>query len=389
MGGAERVILTLAQGLQHAGRLTVAAPEGPLLQAARALGVAGVPVGFDRMRAAAGPAELLSYLPTWRRCSRQLLDFCRSGSVDLIHAHHPVGVLYALPAARRLHIPVILHVHEAPPVDRRYRMALRAISRIVDRYVCVSDSARALLDSAGIRGSAIHTVPNGVDWLFLEQTPGRPKFARPPWGAGWAQPGPGGLLPPATATPEVAGDGPHVGVFAVLEPRKGQDHFLRAAMQVLRRHPTACFWVVGGLVLEDKAGFLQTLRTMADRPPLRGHVRFVGHRDDVWRWMAAMDVVCLTSVAHESIGMVLLEAMALGRTVVGTRIGEAGRLIDDGVCGFLADPGDAGSLADAIGRALAADRQSIGARAAAVVRARYAPGRFCDRIEAVYDTLSR
>ena len=115
---------------------------------------------------------------------------------------------------------------------------------------------------------------------------------------------------------------------------------------------------------------------------------FAGHRADVGAWLRAMDLVCLTSVSHESVGMSLLEAMVLERTVVSSRIGIAAQFITEGRTGFLSDPGDVDSLATAIDRALQADRRSIGLAASETIHARFGPQAFCDRIRDVYADLS-
>ena len=353
-------MLTLARGLVETERVSLIAPEGELLEAARAIGVEAVPAGFDRMKARIGPRQLLGYPMTLWRGTRRVHDYCRRAAVDIIHAHHPVGALYALPAARALGLPLIQHLHDGPPVIPLYRLSLRATAGTVSRYVCVSDAAREVLDLAGLDAAKSVTIGNGVDWRFLE---------------------------PVAPTDAVTGAGPHVSVFAVLEPRKGQDVFLKAAARLARRWPTAHFWLVGGAHLAEAADYLASLKALATVPELAGRVSFAGHRADVDTWLRAMDVVCLTSVSHESVGMSLLEAMVLERTVVSSRIGVVEQFITEGRTGFLSDAGDVDSLAAAIDRALHADRRAIGLAASATVRACFGPQAFCDRIRDLYAGL--
>lgn len=92
---------------------------------------------------------------------------------------------------------------------------------------------------------------------------------------------------------------------------------------------------------------------------LEGVVELAGLRtqEEVKRLLLASDVFALASIvdskgACDVLPTVILEAMASGLPVVSTRIAGVPELVEDGVNGFLADPGDAASLAGALDRAL-------------------------------------
>ena len=363
LGGVERVLVTLAAGLPDCGyHPTLLCPdEGALAAAARAEGIAVATFPLDRMRITADPRVLARYPLGWWCGARQVLRAAERTRARLIHVHHPVGALYAIPAARRLGLPLVLHVHEVLPAKPMYAWALRLAVRRAARILCVSDSARALLSVTSADPARVQVIHNGLDRRFLA----------------------GGITP----APEVSGPGPHIGVFGVIEPRKGQDVFLAAAAALARRYPAAQFWIVGPLALADKAGFRVRLEALAAQPGLAGRVHFTGFRPDVARWMLAMDVVALPSVGQESFGMVLAEALALGRKVVASATGGTAEAIADGVTGRLVPPGDAAALAAAVAGLLEADAEGTGARAAAATRARFAPELFCRRVAAVYDEL--
>jgi glycosyltransferase involved in cell wall biosynthesis len=105
--------------------------------------------------------------------------------------------------------------------------------------------------------------------------------------------------------------------------------------------------------------------------------------------MSALDVVALPSALPEPFGGVVIEAMALGRPVVGTNAGGTPEQIDDGVTGHLVPPGDPPALAEAIGRLLA-DRE-LRERMGAAGRSRYLERfefeRFYGTMTAVYQEL--
>lgn len=363
LGGVERVILTLARGLGALGYDPVlACPGGGALAAsAAASGIAVADCDFDRMRITPNPLALMRYLEAWTRGAVQVEQLCRSLDIDLIYTHHPVGSLYAARAARRLGIPVVLHVHETLPAKPLYALALRRAAESCVRFICCSAAGHLLMSSVGADCRKGRTILNGVDWSLL---------GRPP--------------PPAS---EVTGPGPHIGVFGVIEPRKGQDIFLSAAMRLAVVHPTARFWVVGPLALRDKRRYLASLHDMANALPLAGRVTFTGFREDVIRWMRAMDVVVQASVRHESLSMALLEAMILSRPIVATRVGGTEEAISHGHNGLVVPPGDAGALATAIDRALGPEGIELGARAAEEAERRFTPGIFCHQVAQVFDEV--
>jgi len=70
---------------------------------------------------------------------------------------------------------------------------------------------------------------------------------------------------------------------------------------------------------------------------LGGRVRFLGWRPDLPAVLAAADVAILPS-AEESFGMVLAEAMALGRPCVGAAVGGIPEVMEHGRTGFVVAP---------------------------------------------------
>ena len=97
--------------------------------------------------------------------------------------------------------------------------------------------------------------------------------------------------------------------------------------------------------------------------------------------MAAADVVAHCSRRPEPLGLVVPEAMALGRAVVATRTLGPEEVIDDGVTGILTDPEDDAGLAAAVAGLLAdrANREAMGAAAAAAIRSDWSATAMAER----------
>jgi glycosyltransferase involved in cell wall biosynthesis len=135
---------------------------------------------------------------------------------------------------------------------------------------------------------------------------------------------------------------------------------------VLARHPDAHLVIVGG-AHETEPDYPVALAEQVRRLSLAGHITFAGFRTEIPRWMHAMDIVVHASDT-EPFGIVVIEAMALGKPVVAGAAGGPAEVITEGVDGLLAPYGDSGVLATAILRYL--DDPALAASCAARARIR-------------------
>jgi N-acetylglucosaminyldiphosphoundecaprenol N-acetyl-beta-D-mannosaminyltransferase len=129
--------------------------------------------------------------------------------------------------------------------------------------------------------------------------------------------------------------------------QKGQDVFVKAAALLARKVPGARFVVVGAAYPgnEDHVGRLNRL---VDELRLRDKIHFIGDVEDIGTLFSALDICVLPARKPEGLGNVLIEAMALGKPVVGTRLGGIPEIIEDGKNGFLVQPNDPEALAQAL-----------------------------------------
>ncbi len=112
--------------------------------------------------------------------------------------------------------------------------------------------------------------------------------------------------------------------------------------------------VIVGEALFGEDAYAQALKLQVAALGIESRVRFLGFRTDVPALMSAMDVIVHSSVAPEPFGRVVVEGMMAGRPVVSAAAGGVLEIIEDGVTGFLYEPGNAEALADTISRVLAA-----------------------------------
>jgi glycosyltransferase involved in cell wall biosynthesis len=131
-----------------------------------------------------------------------------------------------------------------------------------------------------------------------------------------------------------------------LEPWKGH-RLLLSALGRLRDKPGWTAWVAGGVQRPQERAYLDELTASARDGGFDHRVRFLGHRGDVPRLLAAADIHCQSNAIPEPFGIAFIEALYAGLPVVSVRMGGAAEIVDDG-CGVLVPPDDPGALAEAL-----------------------------------------
>lgn len=333
-GGAERAFLTVATHLPAAGVDVVAVllEDGELAQWLRAAGVEPIVLHAGRTR----------NVPRALRVVGRIARIVREARADVVLSTMAKGHVYGGLAALRARVPAVLWQQSLPGRSRLDRAAARVPAAAA---VCVSDASAAAQRRLTPRLRTV-TVHLGVP---LDDIRARA-------GAG------------AAIRRELGWNGSRVvGIVGRLEPWKGQDTFLRAAAVVSRAVPNVRFAVVGGAILGWEGSYPDDLVRLAEELGVADCVHFAGHQSDPWAWMDAMDVVVHSSVA-EPFGLVVVEAMALGKPLVAAAEGGPLEIARDGESALLIPPRNPAALATAV-RSLLEDDELRG-RVAAGARAR-------------------
>jgi glycosyltransferase involved in cell wall biosynthesis len=364
-GGVERVILTAATATAALGwRTTLACPPGILADRARSRRIRVQPVevcSLSRTQLGRSPAAWARTAGQVRRASRAIWRAASAAEARILHVHHPTVALQARHAARRGGARLIWHVHETAPIPLAYRALGALAARSADLVLCVSEASRAMALELGAPESRARVVYNAVEPQFLERV--RPH--------------------------RLALDSePSIGVFGVLEPRKGHADLIRACAALTGRWPTLSLWIVGGPGAGAFDRYRDELKCLARELGLGDRVHFVGPRDDIPELMAGMDAVVSASVRSESLPTVLIEACALGVPVLGTDVGGAREIIRHGETGFLAPPGEPEALASNLALLLSGAGRSLADRARAEARTRFAPARFAADLDEGYREMA-
>lgn len=145
-----------------------------------------------------------------------------------------------------------------------------------------------------------------------------------------------------------------------LEKRKGLNYLLEAYRQAKREIPNSRLIVVGpGTRLRRKYERQVVQKDIKD-------VVFVGYadKDELPRYYKTADIFCAPATSCESFGIVLLEAMAVGKPIVASNIKGYASVVSHGVEGLLVPPKNEKMLAQALISVMADDplRQQMGAK---------------------------
>ncbi|WP_089945541.1 glycosyltransferase [Candidatus Entotheonella palauensis] len=163
-----------------------------------------------------------------------------------------------------------------------------------------------------------------------------------------------------------------------LTPQKGFTDLVEAFALLRKTHPGAVLAIAGGGKLHDH------LNTHVRQLRLEGHVHLLGPRHDVPALLAASDVY-VSSSHWEGLPVSILEAMATGLPIVGTRVGDVADLVPTD-SGILVAPKQPEALARTLSSLCddASRRHAYGAAGRAHVLQHYDANLWVNRLIAVY-----
>lgn len=184
---------------------------------------------------------------------------------------------------------------------------------------------------------------------------------------------------------DVSSDQPVIGVVGNIREWKGQEVVVRAMIEVVRQRPEVVCFVVGKATVADQP-YMDRLTALINEAGIQHNMRFTGYQSDPASFMNLMNIVIHSSILPEPYGMVVLEAMAQGKLVIGARAGGVIELVKDGVTGYMYPPGDAQSLAAYILKVLAAPDlvRKMGEAGYQRAVAYFSQRRYMAEIQAVY-----
>lgn len=155
---------------------------------------------------------------------------------------------------------------------------------------------------------------------------------------------------PASMILDTYGVRPHqpvVGIVGNIREWKGQETVVRALFEVAKVYPDVVCFFVGAATPGDKP-YMDRLHALIKEAGIEANVRFTGYQPDPPSFINVMGVVIHASIQPEPFGMVVLEAMAQHKPVIGSRAGGVIEMVVDGQTGYTFPSGDSSLLASRV-----------------------------------------
>lgn len=327
-GGAERQVLTLAQGLRAAGDQVAVLcfyKQGTMVQEYEKAGI---------------PLHSLNKRGRWDiRFAFDLIGYVRREKPDIVHsylntANVAAGLLKCL--LWRLNVvfglrSTLTNVQRDDSLDNIISRLQGWLSHVVSLLICNSEAGFKFYTTHGFSRKRCLVIHNGIDTERFHPDPAARQRTRSEWG--------------------ITDSECLIGIVARQHKIKDYPTFIRAAAQLARGRSDVRFVGVGGGGTPE---YRQELERLVSDLGLGERLIWGGPRADVECVYPALDVATLTSVS-ESFPNVVCEAMASGVPCVVTDVGDAALIVEG--TGIVVPPGNPEALADGWQRML--DRLAV------------------------------
>ncbi len=280
--------------------------------------------------------------------------------VEILHTHSSVDSWAGALAARWAKTPALVRTrHISVPVKRP---GLNRLYYFPDAIITAGGHIRRdLLRTHQIPAARVISIPTGVDTAAFSPRP------------------PDRELKKSLGLAEGA---PVISLVAVLRTQKRHEIVIGAARRVIAAFPQARFLFVG-----EGPGRGRIEKAIAEQG-LEDFFILTGHRTDIPEILALTDVGVISSSA-EGVPQFLLQALAMARPVVATRVGGIPEIVTPGVDGRLIPPEDPGALAEALVDLLGDPQQGrrLGSAGRALVERDHTLERMGEKVLQVYQQV--
>lgn len=311
IGGAEIALLDLLTYIDRKRYMPVAlVPDGDLSEALHQLHVrcVRIPVlpGLNRY-------TLLRFLGKLPR----LISYVKREQPALIHANTNFASLYSGILSKTTKIPAIGLIQDIEALGRMGRWMVRQNTKTI----AISEAVSKYLIQEGVPKRKIVRIHHGVDLQKYQLR--------------------SGIDGKNSASHTI------IGIVGQLGERKGHLYLLKAARSITQTCPHVSVWIVGNEPRNSTERYTERLQSYVKNAQLEQHVTFWGFRKDIPDILAQLDILVLPSL-QEPFGKIVIEAMAMGKPVIASRVGGVPEIVMHGETGILVPPKDSAAIQQAL-----------------------------------------
>jgi glycosyltransferase involved in cell wall biosynthesis len=303
-------------------------------------------IGYVRLRAEKLPAAPYKLIKSPTGLMRLFSDSMRmalkidgyiknNNDFDVVHVHFPFSACMLVNINRRVREKIVYTAHigeekkrfgldsKTSPLLKLFSPDLYLMKR-VKKGVVLNDNLKSMLVAKGLEENKLEAIPNGVDVNEFDVSRDEIERVKEKYGL----------------------NGITVMFAGTITPRKGVDCLVKSAEIILRDFDVT-FLLVGNLKLDEE--FANRIVKYVKDKGLDRNIRFTGFvpYEDLKALYSACDIFVLPSL-EEGHGIVLTEALASGKPLVGSNVGGIPMQIREGWNGFLVEPGNEKQLAEKI-----------------------------------------
>lgn len=353
-GGAERQLFYLVTNLdQNRYQPTVVCPED------------GV---FPGKLRTAGIDTVIHPLPAWRKwkylfhrysAAPRLAQLAKQRQAQLIHVSDSWHNPYSIRIARQYDIPTVSHVKAPIRPDQVRKYGFHDMSVIIS----ISEQFTPPFLEAGIPPDKINVIVNCVDLDAFDSKGVKQNIFH-------------GEFPLHRFV---------IGMVGRIEPFKRQKEFVNIASHVVKERQDVSFLIIGEAQPNpEHLAYERELQQLISEMNLEDYVICTGHCEDMPAAMQDLDLLVTLSA-----GSVIPEAMAAGKPVIGTPVGSATDMIDDGATGWVVPPFPIESIAAKIVQLIRNPPlcEQMGREARVHAEEHFSIARHVEHVQAIYDRL--
>jgi glycosyltransferase involved in cell wall biosynthesis len=240
----------------------------------------------------------------------------KSERIEAVHLNNSIMRSHDwMIAARLTGIPCLTHERGYNP---SYSRVTKAFGRRLAKIISVSQAVRDYMVQHGMSGERVTVMYDGLDVSQLRPERSPEEIRR---------------------VFQIEADQPVLGIVGNIRHWKGQEVVVRAMSLVRGRYPRAVCLLVGATAKADQ-WYEDRLRALVQQLGLERNVVFAGYQSNPCELLDVMDVCVHASIQPEPFGMVVLEAMARRKPLIGSRAGGVPEIVVEGVTGYTYPPGD-------------------------------------------------